>query len=141
MATAAIAGKGASFQREGDLSSGTYHDLGEVTLIRPPNKTANTIKATNLASPGGYDEYIVGMKDSGETGFTANFTLAGYNKMNDDYEEGAAHDYRIMFPDTGDTTFAFTGLVTGLSMDDITPEGLIQFTCAIKITGAVVLDT
>lgn len=141
MATGAFAGIGASFQREGDLSSGTYHDLGEVTSIKPPNKSAKTIDATTLKSPGGYGEYIVGMKDSGEAGFTANFTLTDYNIINDDFEERAAHDYQIVFPDTGGTTFAFSGVVTGLDMDNITPEGLVQFTCTIKITGPVTMTT
>jgi len=141
MATEAFAGIGASFQREGDNSNNVYHDLGEVTSIKPPNKSANTIPATTLKSPGGYGEFIVGMKDSGEAGFTANFTLAAYNTINDDFESREAHDYRILFPDDGATIFDFSAIVTGLDMDNITPEGLVQFTCTMKITGPVTLDT
>ena len=134
----AIAGVGTKFQRERDNSSGTYADIAEVNSIGGPNKSRGTIDVTSLDSAAGYREFIGSFRDSGEISLNMNWTIAGYEDMNDDFESADLKAYRIVLPDTAETTFDFEGFVTAINQS-VSADDKVTMDVTIKISGAVLV--
>lgn len=137
----AFSGVGAQFKR-GNGSSGaeTFTAIAEVNSIAGPNKTRATIDVTSLDSTGGYREFIAGFRDGGEVTLEMNFTLDTYNTMNDDFEDDDTHNYQIVLPDTGETTFEFAALVTSLGLA-VPMDDKVTAPVTLKISGQVTLTT
>jgi predicted secreted protein len=129
MASAAIAGVGALFKR----SSST---LAEVNSITGPNRSRDTIDVTTLDSTGGYREFIGGFRDGGEVSLDMNWTRAGFDLLNTDFESASAQSYSIVMPDTGATDFTFNGYVTNISKS-IPADDKITMSVTIKIDGQI----
>lgn len=141
MTTNAIAGVGAEFKRADTGSSGTtFSAIAEVNSISGPNKSRATIDVTSLDSSGGYREFIASFRDAGEVTLEMNWTRDGYDQINDDFESDTAWEYQIVFPDTGNTTLEFTGLVTALG-SAIPLDDKITMSVTIKISGQVTLTS
>jgi predicted secreted protein len=134
----AIAGVGAQFKRE--VSSGVFTAVAEVKSITGPGMTRDFIDVTNLDSTGGYREYIAGFRDGGELTFSMNFTLDGYDDLLADFNSNTSHNYQVVLPDTGNTTFDFAGYVTALPLN-IVPDDAITVDVTIKITGQVTMTS
>lgn len=134
--TNAIAGVGASFEREDDTSSGVYNAIAEVTNISGPSMTRDTIDVTNLDSIGGYREFIAGFRDGGEMVLTMNFTVNGYEQLHIDFASDTAVNYQLVLPDAGNYTLGFAGLVTALPLT-VPTDSQITMDVTIKITGEV----
>ena len=132
----AIAGVGASFQRENDSSSGVYTPIAEVTNITGPGMTRDTIDVTNLDSIGGYREFIAGFRDGGEMVLTMNFTVNGYEQTHLDFANDNTINYQLVLPDAGAYTLGFAGLVTAMPLT-VPTDTQIMMDVTIKITGEV----
>lgn len=110
MSSQAISGIGTKFARfNSESSAGTWENIAEVNNISGPSKSRETIDVTSLDSVGGYREFIASIKDGGNVTFSMNFTKAGYDLMNDDFESDILQDYRIALPDVGKTALEFEG--------------------------------
>ncbi len=131
----AFAGVGTKFQRK---SGGSYSSIAEVNDIKGPTKKRDTADVTSLDSTGGYREFIGLFRDSGELTLTMNFTRSGYIDMNADFESSELADYQIVFPDTEETTFQFSGFVSSISMSVPTADK-VTADVTIKISGVVTL--
>lgn len=140
MSSNAFSGVGTKFKRSNMLSSPTFTAIAEVNSISGPDKSRGTIDVTNLDSASGYREFIPGFRDAGQVSLNMNFTLAGYNTLNDDFESDAIRDYQIVFGDTGATTFEFSAyliqLGTAIPLDD-----KVTATATFKISGAITIET
>jgi len=138
--TDAFTGVGAEFQRGDGASSETFSAIAEVASITGPNLTRDVVDATNLSSTGGYREFISGFRDGGEVSIELNFTLDGYDDLKIDLESDSSHNYKIVLPDTGETTFEFTAFITALGV--AVPAGdKVTATATFKITGQVTLSS
>lgn len=133
MTSNAISGVGTVFKRNSVASA-------EVNSITGPNKSRGTIDVTSLDSTGGYKEFIGSFRDGGTVSLNMNFTRATYDDFNDDFESEALQSYDIVLPDTGNTTFSFSGLVTDLGLA-IPMEDKVSADVSIKISGVVTLTT
>ena len=142
MTSNAFSGVGAKFQRGdgGSTSVENFTDIAEVNSISGPNMSRDTIDVTSLDSTGGYREFIAGFRDGGEVSLEMNFSLATYDTMKDDFEDEETHNYRIVLPDTGATTFDFAGLVTSLGMA-VPMDDKVTSSVTIKVSGQVTLTT
>ena len=133
MASNAFSGVGTVFKRDAV-------SVAEVNSISGPNMTRDTIDVTSLDSTGGYREFIGGFRDGGEVTLNMNFTRNGYDDFLVDFQASTTQSYSIELPDTGTTTFSFTGIVTslgtGVPMDD-----KVTADVTIKISGQVTLDS
>lgn len=127
----AIAGRQAVLKRSGVA-------IAEVLSITGPGMTRDFIDVTNLASTGGYREFISGYRDGGELTFTINFIYAGYNNMKTDFDSDSSIAYQVILPDGGNTTLSFNGYVTTMPLN-ITPDEAVTCDITIKITGEVSL--
>jgi predicted secreted protein len=137
----AFSGVGTQFKRgNGSSGSETFTAIAEVNGIGGPNKTRDTIDVTSLDSTGGYREFIPGFRDGGEVTLEMNFTLDTYNLLNDDFEDENSHNYQIVFNDTGQTTFDFTGYVTALG-SSVPLDDKVTASVTIKISGQVTITT
>ena len=133
--TEAISGVGTRFQRW-NADTEEWENLSEVTAINGPDKSRGTIDVTNLNSLDGYREFISAIRDAGQISATMNFTRAGYDMMNNDFEDDDPKTYRILLPDPDETTLVFEGLVTELPMS-IQVDSQITMDTVVKISGKV----
>ena len=140
MPSAAVAGVGTAFKRGDGASNEQFSAIAEINSITGPNKSRGTIDVTSLDSTGGYREFIGSFRDAGQVDLNMNFTMAGYNDMNDDFESSALVNYQIVLPDTNATTFEFAGFVTAIGMA-LTTDDKITATVTIKISGQVTMTT
>jgi hypothetical protein len=115
MTTNAISTVGAQFKRGDGESNEVFTALAEVNSITGPNKTRETIEVTSLDSTGGYDEFIPSFRNPGEYVLNMNWTRDGYDTLNDDFEIETVKNYRVVYPDTTETTYDFAGYVTAVN--------------------------
>ncbi len=140
MSSKALSGVGTRFKRSDMLSSAGFVAIAEINSIQGPDKSRETIDVTSLDSEGGYREFIASFRDGGTVQLEMNFTIDGYNDMNDDFETDTLVDYQIVLPDTGNTTLDFSGLVTNLGLG-IPLDDKITAPASIKVSGPVALTT
>ena len=131
--TDAIAGVGTVFTRDSVA-------IAEIRNITGPGMTRDFIDVSNLDSIGGYREFIAGFRDGGELTFSMNFTIGGYDDLLLDYESESVQSYELILPDSGETTFSFSGFVTNLPLN-ITPDDAVTVDVTIKISGQVSMAT
>ena len=131
--TDAIAGVGTVFTRDSVA-------IAEIRNITGPGMTRDFIDVSNLDSTGGYREFIAGFRDGGELTFSMNFTIGGYDDLLLDYESESVQSYELILPDSGETTFSFSGFVTNLPLN-ITPDDAVTVDVTIKISGQVSMAT
>ncbi|MBT7930247.1 outer capsid protein Hoc [Candidatus Peregrinibacteria bacterium] len=130
MVSGAISGVGTVFKRNAVA-------LAEVNSISGPNRTRDTIDVTTLDSTGGYREFIGGFRDGGEVVLDMNYTRAGFDSLNTDFENNTtAQTYVIVMSDTGATEFSFSGWVTALGKS-IPLDDKVTMSCTIKIDGQI----
>jgi predicted secreted protein len=128
-----VSGVGAVFNRNAV-------PVGFVRNITGPDLTRDTIDVTSIDSTGGYREFIGGFRDGGEFTFEMLFTLEGYDPMKDDFESADLQSYTLVLPDSNNTTFAFSGLVTGMSLA-VPMDDAIMSNVTIKISGQVTITS
>ncbi len=110
----------------------------EVLDINGPNITRPPIDVTHMASDNGYREFIAGLPDGGEVGFTLNFlktvatTLLGY------FDASTQQSCTIIFPSSLGT-ITFTGILTGYNVKS-TIDAQVTADVTVKISGKPVLS-
>jgi predicted secreted protein len=134
----AISGVGAVFNRSNMATVPSYAAIAEINDINGPNLSRDTIDTTSLDTTGGYRTFIGGFRNGGEVTLEMNFTYAGYDYLKDDFEDADARDYQIVLPDAGNTTLAFSALVTALGLK-IPTSDKITASVTLKISGEVTL--
>jgi len=113
----------------------TYSPIGELVGVTPPQKSRETIDATHMASPDGYREFISSLRDGGEATLTFNYTEAGYQVLEDMFDDDDPATYRITLTDGA--TIGFSGLVTDQPIDDVAIDDKVGMSATIKVTGKV----
>lgn len=135
-----VAGVGAAFKRGDGTSSETFTAIAEVKNITGPGMVRDFIDVTSLESTGGYREFITGFRDGGELTFSMIFTRDGFDDLLLDFDDDNSHNYQVVLPDTGATTFDFAGYITGLPLT-IVPDDAIIVDVTVKITGQVTMTS
>lgn len=137
----AVSGVGAVFQKKtADSSDGdVFTTISQINQISGPDLSRDVIDVTNLDSTGGYREFIAGFRDGGEVTLNMNFTKTTFDLMKEDFDSDVLNDYRIVLPDVGNTTFSFSGLVTGIGMA-IPMADKITADTKIKISGELTVE-
>ncbi len=133
MASQAMAGIGTKFYK---WTSGSWSRIAEVNSINGPNMSREIIDVTSLDSENGYREIIGALRDGGTAALNMNFSRAGYDLMKADFEDNDRKTYKIVLPDTAETTFEFDGLVMELPLT-IEVADKISMDVSIQISGTV----
>jgi len=132
MSSSAVNSVGTVFQR---WSGSAWVSIAEVKSISGPGMTRETIDVTNLDSTGGYKEFIAGFRDAGDVGLSMNYTRAGFNIIQTDFEDDTLQNYQMVLSDTDSTSIEFEGLVVEMPLSVNVGEAIGMET-KIKISGA-----
>lgn len=133
----AIAGFGTKLLR-GSGTPLTYAEIGEIGDLPLPPMKRDTIDVSHQSSPGGWKEYIGGMRDAGDLKFTVAYRPELDQQWIDDFNSESKVNYQIKLPDTAETTWTFKGLVVEFQAkaplnDKLTAD------VTIKVTGQPVI--
>ena len=135
----ATSGFGTLFQIA-DSGGTVYTSVAEVVTVGGPNLTLDMLEVTHHASPGGYKEFVAGLLDAGEVTLGLNHLPANATQSNATdglvklLDSKAKRNMKIIFPDSGSTTWTLVGFITSLSPSDPV-DGKAELNCTIKITG------
>jgi len=110
--------------------------IADVVSINGPGMTRDTVDVTTLGSPGGYREFITGLRDGGTLTFDVLFSKTGYQALKTDFENDEAETYSIELPDDDSTIIGFDGLVTDFPVS-IPLDDKVSVSVTIKITGNI----
>lgn len=134
--TQAIIAYGSLVERSQDGS--TFTPIIEAKGVAVPQVEQEYVEVTHLQSPGGFREYIKGLKDAGELTVPANYTSAGFQQQLSDQNFNGAISYRVTLPAAqGQTTgdmFEFQGYPSPALETGDTGE-VIGMTITIRTTG------
>lgn len=107
-------GHGTKIYRTADrTSAGTRISVGRVRDVTPPNVSRDVVETTDMESPDKWEEYIGGIRRSGEVSFDITFDPGSTETTAflTDLASDAPGYYIIVFPDN--TEWGFAALITG----------------------------
>jgi hypothetical protein len=128
-------GQGSTIERSSD-GKATWAKIPRAKGAPVPKPETEYKDVTNLDSPGGFREFIPGLKSAGEIEISALYTRDGYLQQAADEGLGKLIDYRVTYK-SGDL-FEFAGYPT-VSPDDAEVDAERTMTIKIKISGPVVM--
>lgn len=134
-----INGFGTQFQRGDGAEPEVFTTIANSTNISGPGLSRETIDVTAHDSPDGWMEFLGGLKDPGEVSVDINYDPADHDTLVADFEDDDPRNYRIVFPDTGQTTWSFPGIMTGFEPEAPYDDKLAA-SLTFKVTGKPTLS-
>ena len=119
--------------RRWNTTTAAWVAIAEILSISN-TKTKAQINVTSLDSTDGYEEFIGGFRDGGSFDFELNFTRAGYDLLNSDFESDTNANYEMTMSDPDYTSLEVAGTVVELGLA-ITVGAQIKANAVIKISG------
>lgn len=120
-----------------------FTTIAELRKVSGPKLKLETIDVTvhNTAEP--WRQFIGGLLDGGEVTLDLNFipTDGTHNYsagLLSDMVNRVQRNFQIEFPDSGNTTWTFTALVTAFDMNS-EPSSVLQATVTLKLSGSPTL--
>lgn len=110
---AGMDGFGVQLQRGDGEGPEVFTAIADITNLSGPGLSRETLDVTSHGSPDGWMEFLGGLKDPGEVTADINYQPALHDTLVADFDDTAPRNYRIVFPDTGATTWAFPAIITG----------------------------
>jgi len=112
-------------------------NIGSLTSISSPEKTADSKDATTLDVTDGYKRFVAGLKDGGEVTVKGFFDSAdaGQLALDAGLDAGTEDTYIITFPTTIGATFTFNAIITKYKPGDAGLEDLMEFEVTLKVSG------
>ena len=133
-ATAAAVGFGVILKKGDGGSPEAFTDYGlEVTSVNGIGVSRSSQDATHMASPGGYAEFIHGIKTAKAVTIGFNLVPSSSTAMQS-IVEGSKGNWRVQFPDN--TTLTFTAGMTDFDIGDLSPDAKMTGTCVLTPSGA-----
>lgn len=108
---------GTQLKRGNGASPETFTALANCTGITPPGISRETIDVTAHDSSTAFMEFLGGLKDGGEFSTDVNYNPGQHDFLLADLDDTAPRNYKIVFPDQLNTTWSFTGILTGYEPD------------------------
>ncbi len=126
--------------QERSIDGTIWEAIPECKGIAIPMVETDYQDATSLDSPGGFREYVKGLKDAGVISVPCGYTAAGYEQQLADQAVNGAIYYRATLAaqpgQTGGDIFTFRGFPTpSIEANDV--GSLIGMTISIRTTGDV----
>ncbi len=139
----AISAFGTQLQIGDGGSPEAFTTIAEVVSFSGPGLALDTEDVTNHQSPGGWEESIGTILRSGEITLEINYvpTSPTHDAATGLLAKMAARsvdNYKMIFPDTGSTTWSFAALVTGFE-PDAPHDGKLAASVTLKPTGQMTL--
>jgi len=143
MPSLGISGFGTQLKMEDAGNPGSYLTVAEVKDITGPGLTAEVADLTSHSSSGAFREKLPTLLDPGEVTFDVNYVPTSATHNNSTglvslLRTRAKKNWQLVWPDTGETLWAFAGFVTGFEPG--APVGdLLTASVTITVTGAPTL--
>ncbi len=125
----------------GDAATPTenFTAVAEVVNITGPNLSMDPIEVTHQGSAGGWKEFIGGLLDGGEVTCDINYiptetTQNATAGLINDMENKTVRNFKLVFSDIGNSTWAFPALVTGFE-PSAPVEDKLAVTVTLKVSG------
>jgi predicted secreted protein len=129
---------GTLLQRATTIAPGTvFETIANVTSIGGPERTRETIDVTSHDSPGGWMEFLGGLKDGGEISCDVNYDPAETtHDIDDDFDDTEPRNWQIVIlPGTEDEhTWSLKGILTNLG-DEFPYDDKMSRSLTIKVSG------
>ena len=137
--TSAISAFGTLLKKGDAGSPEAFTTIAEVLDIDGPSMELDTEEVTSHSSTDGWAEYVGTILDAGEISFEINYvtTNATHNPSTGlvkDMTGRTRRNFLLVFPDTGNTTWAFTALVTKIN-PKAPVRGKLSADVTLKISG------
>jgi len=139
MATSnAIAAIGTQFQRGDGGTPESFTIVAEITAINGPGLSLEFLDITHMQSDDEYREVLPSFKDAGEISLDLNFVPSDSTQQDlmTDFNNRTKRNFKIIFPDAGNTTWSFSGYVTGYSISGSVGDKW-SGSITIKVTGSI----
>lgn len=105
-------GFGVILERETEQGSGTYETVASITNLGGPSIEREQIDVTAHDSPDQWEEFVFGIKRTGELTADVNYDPVNHDYLMDDFDSPFPRGYRITWPDVIGTQWSFqAGLV------------------------------
>lgn len=123
---------------EWGIDGTTWADIPEAKGIAVPSVEQEYQDATHLGSPGGYREFVAGLKDPGAISLPCGYSSAAYATANGYFAAGTLVYFKTTLPlETGQSVgdvFTFTGFVTPqLETNEV--GDIIGMALSVKLSG------
>lgn len=137
--TSAISSFGTLLKKGDGGTPESFTTIAELLDIEGPEMELDTEEVTSHSSTDGWAEYIGTILDAGEVSFEVNYvpTNATHNATTGlikDMTARTKRNFTLVFPDSGNTTWSFTALVTSVS-PTAAVRGVLNGKIGLKITG------
>lgn len=139
---AGISAKGTKlYMSETGVAAKLSDRIAHIVSIGAVGGEVEEIDVTDLDSVG--KEFVPGAKDNGSVDIVLNFsTSANVQKLKTAYDSGAYMDFGIALPGEAATeSEKFKGFIKAFKRNDISTDGLLQYTATIRISGAITTFT
>lgn len=124
----------------GDGPPETFSQIHDVVSSEPPDEVADDVEVTHLESPNKTKEYVRGLIEAGEVGFSVNWNPVDWTdhaSIRADKASGATKNWRIVLPGARET-IDFPAYVKGLKRNVPGPNEAVTADVTLKVAGAVV---
>lgn len=113
--------------------------IPQITSLTPPQMSNPEVDTSALDST--WRTFLSTLPDGGTVDFTFNYDHANstHDYLRDSFATGTQETWLVTFTDTGTATEAFTGHISAFNYGELTPEGLVQVSASIKVSGAVTI--
>lgn len=141
--SSALAAKGTLLKIGDGGGTESFTTIAEVTKIGGPKLGAEVLDVTSHSSTSGWREFIAGLLDGGEVTFTINYvpTNATHNYaagLLKDFTNRTLRNFKVVWPDSGSTTWAFAAIVKSFE-PDAPVDGKLESQVTLKISGVPTL--
>lgn len=135
-----VDGFGTQLQRGDGAVTETFTEIANVTSISGPGMSRETIDVTAHDSPEQWMEFLGGLKDGGEVSADLNYDPGEdtHNVLQDDFDDTAPRNYRIVFPDVDQTYWEVGAILTGLE-PEAPYDDKLACSITLKVSGKPVL--
>jgi len=103
---------GVVLERETEQGSGTFDVVGSLTNLTGPSIEREQIDVTAHDSPEQWEEFVFGIKRTGEVSADVNYDPSVHDELLSDFDSPFPRRYRITWPDPAGTQWEFdAGLI------------------------------
>lgn len=135
-----IDGFGVVLNREVIPGSGTYEAIANITNLSGPSIEREQIDVTSHDSPDQWEEFVFGIKRSGEVSVDVNYNPSIHDLLLEDFDSPEPRSYQIIWPDPAETTWTFDAGLTGFEPEAPVDDKLAA-SLTFKVSGKPVFDT
>ena len=136
MSSNALQSQGIDFQMGDGGGTEVFAIIPEISSISGPGGSAAIIDVTDLASTA--KEKRVGLQDEGSITLEINYipTNVKHALLRTAKADGEARNFKIIFTDSGTTTWSFSAFVSGFSVSAAVDD-VIKASVTLEVTGSI----